>query len=265
MIEWCRELGFESINIDLIYGLPLQTRESFAKTLENVLLFKPDRLALYNFAYVPWLKPQQTLIHIEDLPESEEKLMLFADATNKFLESGYEYIGMDHFAKPDDELAKSREAGTLQRNFQGYSTNGGSDLVGLGMSAISHISGSFTQNAKSLPTYYEKIDRGKFPVVSGLEMTGDDRIREYVIMRLMCDLKINKVNISEKFGIDFNYYFSSSLHQLAELESDGLVIETPTAILITEKGRYFLRNIAMCFDAYLLVSSIDKPVFSKTL
>ena len=265
VIDWCREFGFESINIDLIYGLPLQTRDSFTKTLDRVLLFKPERLALYNFAYVPWLKPQQKLIHIEDLPESEEKLQLFADATNTFLKAGYEYIGMDHFAKPDDELAKAREDGTLQRNFQGYSTRAGCDLIGLGMSSISHIGSTFTQNAKSLPTYYEKLDRGEFPVVSGLEMTNDDLIREYVIMRLMCDLKISKVNIDEKFGIDFDYYFSSSIHDLDDLISDGLVIDTPTAILITEKGRYFLRNIAMCFDAYLQIPTSAKPVFSKTL
>jgi len=265
VIDWCRELWFESINIDLIYGLPLQTKDTFAKTLDKVLLLKPDRLALYNFAYVPWLKPQQKLIHIEDLPESEEKLQLFAEATNTFLKSGYEYVGMDHFAKPDDELAKAREKGTLQRNFQGYSTRAGCDLIGLGMSAISHIGSTFTQNAKSLPTYYEKLDRGELPVVSGLEMSIDDLLREDVIMRLMCDLKINKVRIDEKFGIDFDLYFSESIHQLGELEADGLVIQTPASILITEKGRYFLRNIAMCFDAYLTKSAIDKPVFSKTL
>ena len=265
VIDWCREAGFESINIDLIYGLPMQSRESFAKTLDRVLLFKPDRLALYNFAYVPWLKPQQKLIHIEDLPESEEKLQLFADATNTFLDAGYEYVGMDHFAKPDDELAKAREEGTLQRNFQGYSTRAGRDLIGLGMSAISHIGSTFTQNAKTLPTYYEKINRGEFPVVSGLEMVNDDLIREHVIMRLMCDLQIDKVKSGEMFDIDFDHYFSSSLRDLEDLISDGLVIDTPTAIIITEKGRYFLRNIAMCFDAYLTKSDAMKPVFSKTL
>ncbi|MDP4219978.1 MAG: oxygen-independent coproporphyrinogen III oxidase [Bacteroidota bacterium] len=265
VIDWCRRCGFDSINIDLIYGLPMQTRESFKKTLERVLLFEPDRLALYNFAYVPWLKPHQKLIHIEDLPESQEKLLLFTDATNTFLEHGYEYIGMDHFAKPGDELSKARAAGTLQRNFQGYSTLAGCDLVGLGMSAISHIGTTFTQNAKSLPTYYEKIDKGQFPVVSGLEMTADDRIREEVIMRLMCDLKIDKVAINQLFDIDFDVYFSSSLDALGELESDGMVIDTPATLLITEKGRYFLRNIAMCFDAYLKAAVTTIPVFSKTL
>ena len=265
VIDWCRESDFNSINIDLIYGLPLQTRKSFVNTLERVLLFKPDRLALYNFAYVPWLKPQQKLIHIEDMPESEEKLLLFADATNTFLKAGYEYVGMDHFAKPEDELAIAREEGTLQRNFQGYSTRAGCDLIGLGMSAISHIGSTFTQNAKTLPTYYEKLDSKEFPVVSGLEMANDDLIREYVIMRLMCDLKINKVRINEEFGIDFDCYFSSSLRNLDDLISDGLVVDTPRTIIITGKGRYFLRNIAMCFDAYLAKAVLDKPVFSKTL
>jgi oxygen-independent coproporphyrinogen-3 oxidase len=265
VIDWCRESGFKSINVDLIYGLPLQTRETFAKTLDKVLLLNPDRLALYNFAYVPWLKPQQKLIHIEDLPESEEKLQLFAEATNTLLHAGYEYIGLDHFARPDDELAQAREEGTLQRNFQGYSTRAGNDLIGIGMSAISHIGSTFTQNAKSLPTYYEKLEREKFPVVSVLEMTNDDLIREHVIMRLMCDLKINKTQTGEKFGIDFDSYFSSSFPALDELILDGLLIDTHTAIIITEKGRYFLRNIAMCFDAYLLQSVENKPVFSKTL
>jgi len=265
VIDWCRELGFESINIDLIYGLPLQTRESFTNTLQRVLLINPDRIALYNFAYVPWLKPQQQLIHIEDLPESQEKLQLFADATNCFLEAGYEYVGMDHFAKPDDELSKARSEGTLQRNFQGYSTRGGSDLIGLGMSAISHIGHSFSQNVKELPAYYEKLGKGEFPVVAGLEMTEDDAIREYVIMRLMCDLKLDKIKTGEKFGIRFDTYFHSSIIQLDELESDGLVINTPAEIIISEKGRFFLRNIAMCFDAYLANATKEKPVFSKTL
>ncbi len=265
VIDWCRELGFDSINIDLIYGLPLQTKESFANTLERVLLINPDRLALYNFAYVPWLKPQQKLIHIEDLPESQEKLELFTDATSRFLGAGYEYIGMDHFAKPEDELSLARSEGTLQRNFQGYSTRANSDLVGLGMSAISHIGHSFSQNAKSLPTYYEKLDKGEFPIVSGLYMTNDDVIREQVIMRLMCDLQLDKVKIDQKYGIDFDYYFSSALHQLGQLEADGLVINTPSVIIITEKGRFFLRNIAMCFDAYLEKAAVNKPVFSKTL
>lgn len=265
VIDWCRESGFTSINIDLIYGLPLQTRETFVDTLERVLLLDPDRLALYNFAYVPWLKPQQQLIHIEDLPESEEKLGLFVDATTRFLDAGYEYIGMDHFAKSGDELPLARNKGTLQRNFQGYSTLAGCDLIGLGMSSISHIGNSFSQNAKELPTYYQKLDNAEFPVVAGLELTQDDIIREYVIMRLMCDLKLDKIKISEKFGIDFDHYFSSSFYELESLSADGLLVDTPQAIIITEKGRFFIRNIAMCFDAYLKVPKESAPVFSRTL
>jgi oxygen-independent coproporphyrinogen-3 oxidase len=265
VIDWCRELGFESINIDLIYGLPLQTKESFADTLERVLTLDPDRLALYNFAYVPWLKAQQKLIHIEDLPESQDKLELFTDATTRFLDAGYEYIGMDHFAKPTDELSIARSEGTLQRNFQGYSTRASCDLIGLGMSAISHIGNSFSQNIKDLPAYYQRLADNEFPVSAGLHMNKDDSIREHVIMKLMCDLKIDKVKIDEKFGIDFDYYFSSSIKQLEDLELDGLVINTPAKIIITETGRFFLRNIAMCFDAYLEKEVVNKPVFSKTL
>lgn len=265
VIDWCRESGFTSINIDLIYGLPLQTRETFVDTLERVLLLDPDRLALYNFAFVPWLKPQQQLIHIEDLPESKEKLGLFVDATTRFLDAGYEYIGMDHFAKSGDELSHARNEGTLQRNFQGYSTLAGCDLVGLGMSSISHIGNSFSQNAKELPTYYQKLDNAEFPVFAGLEMTQDDIIREYVIIRLMCDLKLDKIKISRKFGINFDHYFSSSFYQFEPLAEDGLLVDTPQAIIITEKGRFFIRNIAMCFDAYLKVPKESVPVFSRTL
>ena len=265
VIDWCRKYGFESINIDLIYGLPFQTEQTFASTLSKVLTFQPDRLALYNFAYVPWLKPHQKLIQIDDLPETDEKLMLFAKATDHFLDAGYEYIGMDHFALAGDELSNARRSGTLQRNFQGYSTKAGCDLVGLGMSAISHIGPWFSQNEKVLDKYYKKLDRNEFPVVSGLEMVTDDRIREYAIMRLMCDLKLDISQVENKFTIDFNDYFRSSLELLKSLEVDGLVCISPKTISITENGRFFLRNIAMCFDAYLPTMQQTKPMFSKTL
>jgi oxygen-independent coproporphyrinogen III oxidase len=265
VIDWCRANGFESINVDLIYGLPFQTRETFKATLEKVLTFEPDRLALYNFAYVPWLKPHQKLIQIEDLPETGEKLLLFADATTHFLEAGYDYIGMDHFAKPNDELALARKDGTLQRNFQGYSTRAGRDLVGLGMSAISHIGPSFSQNEKVLDRYYAHMDRRELPVIAGLQMTEDDLLREHVIMRLMCDFQLDKRKIEQDYKLVFDEYFSIALEGLAELEADGLAIVTPDSITVTENGRFFIRNIAMCFDAYLPKMMTSKPMFSKTL
>ncbi len=265
VIDWCRKYGFESINIDLIYGLPLQTASTFESTLNKVLTFDPDRLALYNFAYVPWIKPHQKLIQIDDLPKADEKLNLFTLATEQFLMAGYDYIGMDHFAKTDDELSSARRTGTLQRNFQGYSTRGGCDLVGLGMSAISHIGAWFSQNEKYLPQYYEKIGKKEFPVMTGLEMTTDDRIREQVIMQLMCNLKLDISAIEDQYKIDFAEYFDASLSQLRQFEADNLVRVNPKSIQITTSGRFFLRNIAMCFDAYLPKMNQITPIFSKTL
>ncbi|MBS1902938.1 MAG: oxygen-independent coproporphyrinogen III oxidase [Bacteroidetes bacterium] len=265
VIGWCRKNGFESINVDLIYGLPYQSRASFNATVEKVLTFEPDRLALYNFAYVPWLKPHQKLIQIDTLPQTDEKLLLFADATTRFMEAGYDYIGMDHFAKPNDELALARKDGTLQRNFQGYSTRAGRDLVGLGMSAISHIGPSFSQNEKVLDKYYARIDKGELPVIAGLQMTDDDLLREHVIMRLMCDFHLEKAKVEKKYGIEFNTYFADSLERLKELEADGLAINAADAVTITDNGRFFIRNIAMCFDAYLPKMQTAKPMFSKTL
>jgi oxygen-independent coproporphyrinogen-3 oxidase len=229
------------------------------------LTLTPDRLALYNFAYIPRLKPQQKLIEISDLPESDEKLFLFADATEAFLDAGYEYIGMDHFAKPEDELSKARIEGTLQRNFQGYSTRADCNLLGLGMSAISHINGTFSQNEKSLDQYYQKLDLGNLPVRAGLAMSFDDSVREHVIMRLMCDLRLDKRTVSYLFDITFDDYFTSSIDQLCQFETDGLVILTPNSIEITSKGRFFIRNIAMCFDAYLEKEPKHQPQFSRTL
>jgi oxygen-independent coproporphyrinogen III oxidase len=265
VIEWCRAAGFDSINIDLIYGLPLQTRASFNVTVERVLALDPDRIALYNFAYVPWMKPHQKLISIDDLPESDEKLKLFTYATDAFLRAGYSYIGMDHFAKPDDELAIAKEEGSLQRNFQGYSTRAGRDLLGLGMSAISHIGSHFSQNAKTLDEYYGKLNNGLLPIAAGLEMSYDDRVRKYTIMQLMCALELDKQELKDKFKIDFNECFAGALDALQELEADGLVILTPKSIIVTERGRFFIRNIAMCFDAYLGQQSDRTPTFSKTI
>lgn len=265
VMNWGRELEFSSFNIDLIYGLPLQTIESFSDTLEKIIDISPDRIAVYNFAYVPWMKKHQKLIHIEDLPSPDTKIGILTTTIDRLSEAGYVYIGMDHFAKPDDELTIARQHGTLHRNFQGYSTRAGSDLYGLGLSSIGHFGPYYAQNAKTLPEYYEAINKHSFATKVGYKMTADDEIRKYVIMRLMCDLRVKKRDVEDKFGITFDDYFADSLSKLEPLLKDGFVITFPYSIEITEIGRLFLRNIAMCFDAYLAHFQSTQPLYSRTV
>jgi oxygen-independent coproporphyrinogen-3 oxidase len=263
--DWARELGFMSINLDLIYGLPFQTRASFESTVKKVIAFGPDRIAAFNYAHVPWLKPHQKLIHPDDLPSPEKKLEILKTTIEMLCSGGYEYIGMDHFAKPDDELARAQKAKTLYRNFQGYSTKSGADLYGFGMSAISHFQASYAQNTKNIPEYFRALDEGKFATHVGYRMTADDQVRKYVIMRLMCDLELDKMSVEQKFGIVFDTYFASSLQGLGQFVDDGLVTLEAGTIAIVGAGRLLLRNIAMCFDAYLETMSKNKPVFSRTV
>ena len=263
--DWARELGFTSINLDLIYGLPFQTRASFETTVNKVIGFGPDRIAAFNYAHVPWLKPHQKLIRPEDLPSPEGKLEILKMTIEMLCSGGYEYIGMDHFARPADELARAQKSKTLYRNFQGYSTKSGADLYGFGMSAISHFRESYAQNTKNIPEYYRALDEGRFATHVGYRMTDDDQIRKYVIMRLMCDLELDKSRVERNFGIVFDTYFESSLHDLAQFVDDGLVRLEGTTISIIGAGRLLLRNIAMCFDAYLNAMSKTQPVFSRTV
>ncbi len=264
-IEWARELGFKSINLDLIYGLPFQTVESFEKTIDKVIELSPERLAVFNFAYVPWLKPHQRVIRKEDLPSPEVKLKILKMTIEKLTEAGYVYIGMDHFAKPDDELAIAQKKKTLYRNFQGYSTRAGADLYAFGMSAISQFQNIYAQNYKELKEYYAKIDEGKFPTALGYRMNQDDVIRKHVIMRLMCDMELVKGEVEEKFGINFDEYFADSIPKLQEFIDDGLVELTDDKIIVTLMGRLVIRNIAMCFDAYIDRMMKEKPIFSRTV
>ncbi len=264
-IDWSRSLGIDSINLDLIYGLPLQTAETFKKTLDEVIRISPDRIAVFNFAYVPWMKPHQKLIHAEDLPSPEMKLELLRITIETLAEAGYEYIGMDHFAKPTDELSVAQKEKTLHRNFQGYSTKAGADLFGFGMSAISHFENVYAQNEKTIDQYLAAIEKGSFPVHVGYRMNRDDEIRKYVIIRLMCDLEIIKEKVEDHFHIDFDEYFDDSLEQLHEFVSEGLVRHTLEKIQIVGAGRLLLRNIAMCFDAYLPAMKGTTPVFSRTV
>lgn len=249
-LAWARELGFRSVNFDLIYGLPYQTLDSFEKTLDIVLKMQPDRLAVFSYAHVPWLKPAQKIIEQKHrLPPPELKLQLLKLAVEKLTtDNRYVYIGMDHFAKPDDELAVAQRQKKLQRNFQGYSTRAGADIYGFGMSSISQIPDAYWQNWKELGQYYAAIQAGKPPVGRAYVLNEDQKIRREVIMRIMCDLALDFAGISAKFNIDFTQYFQRELAALGELEADGLVRRGDAGIEVTDIGRLFLRNIAMCFD-----------------
>jgi len=263
--DWARELGFTSVNLDLIYGLPFQTLASFETTVNKVIGFGPDRIAAFNYAHVPWLKPHQKLIRPVDLPSPERKLEILKMTIEMLCSGGYEYIGMDHFARPTDELARAQKAKTLYRNFQGYSTKSGADLYGFGMSAISHFRESYAQNTKNIPEYFRALDEGRLATHVGYRMTEDDQIRKHVIMRLMCDLELDRRQVERKFGIVFDSYFESSLGGLEQFVDDGLVTLDGDTIAIVGPGRLLLRNIAMCFDAYIDSMAKNKPIFSRTV
>ncbi|MBM2840972.1 MAG: Coproporphyrinogen oxidase [Bacteroidetes bacterium] len=263
--KWATALEFESINFDLIYGLPLQTVASFKNTIHEVLKYKPDRIAVFNYAHVPWMKPHQKLVHPEDLPTADQKLQILKMTIEELAGHGYVYIGMDHFAKPQDELTRAQRERSLYRNFQGYSTKSNTDLYGFGMSSISHFGDVYAQNAKTLQEYYAALDAGTLATHVGYRMTEDDRIRKHIIMRLMCDLVLNKQDVEREFGIDFDEYFERSLDELQQFVDDDLLEITPYSIAIKDTGRLLLRNIAMCFDAYLDRMQMDKPVFSRTV
>ncbi|HXG06068.1 MAG TPA: hypothetical protein VNI77_01940, partial [Nitrososphaera sp.] len=213
----------------------------------------------------PWMKPHQKLLHPEDLPSPEMKLQLLHSTIETLGRAGYEYIGMDHFARPDDELAIAQKAKTLHRNFQGYSTKAGADLYGFGLSSISHFGNVYAQNAKTLPLYLEAAERGQFATKLGYRMSKDDEIRKFVIMRLMCDLEVDKGEVERRFGIMFDEYFDRSLDMLQEFIDEGLVQQSLSTIQVVGAGRYVLRNIALCFDAYTSTREQQKPLYSQTV
>jgi len=248
-MDWMRELGFGSINLDLIYGLPHQTPESFDETLNIVLEMKPDRLAVFSYAHVPWIKPSQKILEQKILPAPETKLQVLKLVIEKLTANGqYVYIGMDHFAKPDDELAVAQKKKRLQRNFQGYSTRAGADIYAFGMSSISQIPDAYWQNEKELPKWQEAVDAGRVPLQRAYFLTDEDKIRRETIMRVMCDLSLDYAAMSQKLAINFAQHFAPELASLAPLEADGLVKRMPTGLEVTDTGRLFIRNIAMCFD-----------------
>ena len=248
---WLRDAGFGSLNIDLIYGLPHQTVESFDQTLDEVLTLRPDRFAIYTYAHVPWIKPAQKLLEGKALPGPEEKLAMQKHIIERLTSEGYDYIGMDHYARRDDDLARARKEGSLRRNFQGYSTESGVDIYGFGMSAISQIDDLYLQNPRELGPYQEAVDERDFPIYRALLLDDDDRIRRRWIMALMCHARIDFDEMSKRLGIDVVDYFDDELDGLRPLEADGLVAVDDEGITVTDRGRLLLRNICMPFDAYL--------------
>jgi len=266
IIEACREHGFRSVNVDLIYGLPKQTLAGFARTLDITLQARPHRLAIYGYAHLPNLFRPQQRIHAADLPSPEAKLDLLRLAIDKLGQAGYVYIGMDHFALPDDELARTQREGGLHRNFMGYTTHAESDLVGLGVSAISHIGASFSQNPRDIVGWENAIDEGRLPVWRGMQMDEDDVIRADVIQSLMCHGALDFAALERRHMIDFRDYFDDALARLAPLQDDGLVELDSNGLRATSRGRLLLRIIAMCFDRYLTpATDAVMPRYSRTV
>ncbi|CAN5592364.1 oxygen-independent coproporphyrinogen III oxidase [soil metagenome] len=264
-VIWARELGYKSVNIDLIYGLPHQTLPNFAESVEKVIDISPDRIAVFNYAHVPWLKKHQNIIKTEDLPTPNERLQILKMTIEKLVSNGYEYIGMDHFAKPTDDLAVAQKNNTLYRNFQGYSTKAGADVYAFGLSAISQFQNIYAQNLKNIRDYYTRVDENLPATNVGYRMTADDHIRKETIMQLMCHLEIDKRDIEAKFGIDFEDYFAADIPKLKTFIDEGLLENNSEKIKIIGAGILIIRNVAMCFDAYLEKMMKEKPVFSKTV
>jgi oxygen-independent coproporphyrinogen III oxidase len=265
LIEGARSLGFDSINVDLIYGLPLQTADRFAHTVEQVVALVPDRVAMFSYAHVPWLRKQQGALATR-LPEGMEKFHIFRAGLEHFVNAGYQYIGMDHFARPNDELAVAQRERTLHRNFQGYTTKAGADLYGMGVSAISGVSGSYSQNDRDVAAYRQRVDSRGIATMRGYRLTTDDLLRRTVINRILCHGVLIKSEIDREFGIDFDETFAPEIARLAPFVDDGLLDIEGDVIQTSLLGRIFIRNIAMVFDPYLEKQKLGSlQLFSKTL
>ena len=264
LVAAAREMGFDSINVDLIYGLPKQTPESFDRTLAQVAELRPDRIALYGYAHLPERFKSQRRINTGELPQAGAKVAMLARSLAAFERAGYVYIGMDHFALPDDALAVAKRQGRLHRNFQGYSTQPDADLIGLGVSAIGKVGAAYSQNAKDLIEYQDRLDHGHLPVVRGLAVSRDDLARRAVIMALMCQGRVQFESIELSHLIDFKRYFASELQRLAVMQDDGLVTVSDGAIEVTAMGWFFVRGVAMVFDKYLQAAQ-TRARFSRIL
>jgi oxygen-independent coproporphyrinogen-3 oxidase len=252
--QMAKEIVFLGINIDLIYGLPLQTPQSFKKTADKLVALSPDRIAFYSYAKVPWLKPHQKAIREEDLPTADEKLEIYLNARERFLEAGYIQIGMDHFSKPNDTIAIAYREGKLTRNFQGYSVNLAEDMLGLGLSSIGFLENGYFQNCKDLTEYQARVERGHLPVEKGFLLREDDLIRKWAIQSIMCHFKVDKEQFFQKFGVEFDLYFPP------RKELEGLIVENENEILCTELGQLFVRLVAASFDAYLGQGQYSKVI-----
>lgn len=261
-----RDLGYQSLNIDLIYGLPFQTDDSFDYTIDRIIHMSPDRIALFNYAHVPWMKPHQKYFHSEWLPSPGMKLKILKRAIDRFTAAGYVFIGMDHFAKPDDELTIAQQERKLYRNFQGYSTRAGLDLYAMGITSISQTRDVYAQNVKTLPEYYERLDANALATFKGYRLNRDDQIRRWVITRLMCDFELHPAEAEEALDIDFQTYFSREIDRLSRFEEDGLLAWHGESLKVTALGRLLIRNIAMTFDTYLQQPKPEKqPTYSRTV
>lgn len=263
-VQWIRELDYHSINLDLIYGLPFQTVDTFADTVDKIIDINPDRIAVFNYAHVPWMKKHMALIHPEDIPAAEIKLEILKMTIEKLVNAGYEFIGMDHFAKPDDELAIAMREKKLYRNFQGYSTNAGADLYAMGITSISQLKNIYAQNYKTEKEYYNSLDNEKLPTAKGYQLTEDDHLRREVIMRLMCDFELDFNKIENQFKIDFKEYFAWGLNNLKEMQADDLVEISDGGIKVKNMGRMLIRNIAINFDGYIERKE-DTAKYSRTV
>ncbi|WP_179949228.1 oxygen-independent coproporphyrinogen III oxidase [Vibrio algivorus] len=251
MVARAKELGFRSTNLDLIYGLPKQTLATFSHTLEKVLAMKPGRLSIFNYAHMPQLFAAQAKLKEEHMPSAEQKMAILQYTIKTLTDAGYQFIGMDHFALPDDELAIAQRAGVLHRNFQGYTTQGDCDLIGFGVSSISMVGNSYAQNQKELKKYYAQVDEQRHALWRGVVLDQDDLIRREVIKQLICNFTLDKVGIEKEFNLNFNQYFKEDLALLKTFVDDQLVEVTDSHITVTLRGRLLIRNICMCFDTYL--------------
>ena len=264
LVAAARQIGFDSINVDLIYGLPQQTPESFDRTLAQVVELRPDRIALYGYAHLPERFKPQRRINAVDLPQAGGKVAMLARSLAAFEQAGYVYIGMDHFALPEDALAVAKRQGRLHRNFQGYSTQPDADLIALGVSAIGKVGATYSQNAKDLIEYQDRLDHGQLPVVRGLAVSRDDLLRRAVIMSLMCQGRVQFEAVELSHLIDFKRYFAGELQRLAAMQDDGLVTVTDSSIEVSAMGWFFVRGVAMVFDKYLQADR-TRARFSKIL
>jgi oxygen-independent coproporphyrinogen-3 oxidase len=264
LMTHARSRGLSEFNVDLIYGLPLQTVDTFRTSLEQVVGLRPGRIAVYSYAHVPWIRPQQKRLSPDQIPDARTKFALFAEANRVFTAAGYERIGMDHFALPGDELSQARNRGALTRNFMGYTVRPGTDLVAFGISGIGEVDGAFVQNVKKLSDYYRLLDEGKLPVDRGYVLDDDDRIRRFVILSLMCNFELDLSQLENRFGVDYDTYFAREIRKLEETIEPGFYARQNGKLSITPLGRIFVRNICMVFDRYL-EGATTKPIYSRTI